>query len=190
MQSSLSLILFLATAVSGQAQSPIINSGACTATGPWKVSPSLQSDTGWLTADLDTFNGKAEDVAVVFKPRIDTNANYSITMYTPGCLQSDTCNNRQDKVNLYGEYLIGNATGFTNQISQSNNLNKYDNIYNGYINASSNNFSPSLKLAPMTGSKGIVVAQRIQINMLKDSALDPNAKMMPYVVSNELTCHS
>lgn len=194
MPSILAIAVLLAASVSGQSlasaplPSPIVNSGACTATGPWQVSPSHLSSSGWLTADLNAFTGKAEDVSVVFKPQIDTNANYTVTMYTPGCIQADTCDQRGN-VNLNGYYIIGNLSGIATQISQTNDYDKYEVIYHGPINASSNSFSPSVKLAPLSNSKGLVVAQRFEFILINGSALGPTSATGSYVITYQFVVH-
>ncbi|CRK42667.1 hypothetical protein BN1723_016050, partial [Verticillium longisporum] len=73
-----------------------------TATGPWTESPSLQSNSRYLTAQFSADNISDSSAAVVFFPNIEESGNYSVEMYTPGCIQDDTCTSR-GQVNVTGD---------------------------------------------------------------------------------------
>jgi hypothetical protein len=136
-----------------------------TFTGPWTVSPSLQSVSEYLSA---TITG-SETVSVIFQPDIKQSGNYSVNIYTPGCIQDNTCTTR-GRVNVTGTMASGTANaGFSAEIYQTNNFDKYDQIYFGYIEAGSRSFRPSVTLSA-SSDQGIstlsVVAQRVGFTLI------------------------
>lgn len=140
-----------------------------TATGPWTVTPSLQSNSEYLTANLIGPGVSTNGVSVTFKPDIKQKGNYSVTMFTPGCIQDNTCDTR-GIVNVTGTYTTANAPGASTlptTIYQTNNYDKYDMIYQGPVDANSDSFRPTVTLAALSGQKDGVtlVAQRVQFNL-------------------------
>ena len=139
-----------------------------TATGPWTVTPSLKSNSEYLTADLIGPNVSTDSVSVTFKPDIKQKGNYTVTMFTPGCIQDNTCNTR-GIVNVTGVYTAAATPGVLTQstIYQTNNYDKYDIIYQGPVDANSDQFRPTVTLAALSGQKDgvILVAQRVQFNL-------------------------
>ena len=144
-------------------------SAISTATGPWTVTPSHQSNSEYLTAQLDG-PVTSDSASVVFQPNIKQTGNYSITIFTPGCIGDGTCATR-GRVNITGLMGSGSGTGPAQPVStelwQTNNFDKYDEIYVGRIDASSGSFRPSITLSPASGQTGplTVVAQKIRSNL-------------------------
>lgn len=137
-----------------------------THTGPWTVSPSLQSVSEYLTARVT----ESESISVVFRPDIKQSGNYSINLYTPGCMQDNSCSTR-GQVNITG-VMSSTNTGFTTAIFQTNNFDKYDQIYFGYIEAGSSSFRPSVSLSPVPGqdiNNFSIVAQRVGFTLISPS---------------------
>ena len=137
-----------------------------TATGPWTVTPSLQSTSEYLTANLIGPGVSTNDVSVTFEPDIKQKGNYSVTMFTPGCIQDNSCDTR-GLVNVTGLYTATSAPSSPITIYQTNNYDKYDMIYQGPVDMNSDNFRPSVTLAALSGQKDGVtlVAQRVQFNL-------------------------
>ena len=140
-----------------------------TATGPWTVTPSHQSNSEYLTAQLEgPISG--DSASVVFRPNIKQSGNYSITIFTPGCIGDGTCATR-GRVNITGLMGSGSGTGPAQPVStelwQTNNFDKYDEIYVGRIDIRSGNFQPAITLSPASGQTGplTVVAQKIRSNL-------------------------
>ena len=73
---------------------------------------------------------------VKFVPQINIIGNYSFDMYTPGCVQDDTCSLR-GIVNATIAYQDENGaiSSQSTIIYQNNNEEKYDNIFVGYLYA-------------------------------------------------------
>ncbi|KAL9103424.1 MAG: hypothetical protein Q9163_001526 [Psora crenata] len=138
-------------------------------TGPWTVTPSGKSYSRYLSADLSADSIRPEEVAVVFQPDIKQQANYSVTIYTPGCLQDNSCD-RRGIVNVTGNYASSAAPGIPlqTQIYQTNDYDKYDEIYSGPVDVNSGSFRPSVTLTPLlTQTDDItLVAQRVQFTLV------------------------
>lgn len=156
-----------------------------TVTGPWEVTPSFMSNSRYLSADLSGPNVKSQNVSVVFKPDIKQKGNYSVTIYTPGCLQDNTCAKR-GIVNVTGSYATSTVPGTSQatQIFQTNDYPKYDEIYRGPVDISEDGFRPTVTLSAMSGSSNLIVAQRVQFALTMNSTdgslnglyeFDPNA---------------
>jgi hypothetical protein len=139
-----------------------------TSTGPWTITPSLQSVSEYLSATIDG----SETASVVFQPDIKQSGNYSVNIYTPGCMQDNTCSTR-GQVNITGSMASGTTNaGFNTEIFQTNDFDKYDQIYFGYIEAGSSSFRPSVTLSPVS-NQGIanlsVVAQRVGFTLISSA---------------------
>ena len=139
-----------------------------TVTGPWAVTASGQSYSRYLSADLSGANANAQNVSVVFKPDIKQKGNYSVTIYTPGCIQDNTCSSR-GIVNVIGNYSTKTAPDapLSTQIFQTNNYDKYDEIYRGPVDDTTDGFKPTVTLTALSGTGGgkILVAQRVQFQL-------------------------
>jgi len=141
-----------------------------TTTGPWSVTPSHQSNSEYLTAQLEGSPVAPDAATVVFEPNIKQSGNYSITIFTPGCIGDGTCATR-GRVNITGVIGSGTGTGPSQPLStelwQTNNFDKYDEIYVGRIDATSGSFRPSITLSPAAGQNGplTIVAQKIRSNL-------------------------
>jgi hypothetical protein len=139
-----------------------------TTTGPWTVTPSRDSGSEYLTASI---TGTSTD-SVIFLPDIKQSGNYSVNMYTPGCIQDNTCSSR-GRVNVTGVMASGTSGAlFSTEVFQTNNYDKYDQIYFGYIEAGSTSFRPSVTLSAATGqslTNLTIVAQRVGFTLISSS---------------------
>ncbi|KAH7408155.1 cortical protein marker for cell polarity-domain-containing protein [Phaeosphaeria sp. MPI-PUGE-AT-0046c] len=135
-------------------------------TGTWQVTPSHNSNSQYLTTVLQGDPIRPESASVTFSPDIKQSGNYSVTIYTPGCQGDGTCGTR-GRVNVTAR--ISQGGGKETILWQTNNFDKYDEIYNGYIDAAGG-FQPSVILRPAS-SQGpgplTVVAQRARFTLLK-----------------------
>lgn len=143
-----------------------------TATGPWKVTPSHQSTAEYLTAQLSApiTNTSA---TIVFSPDIRESGYYSVNMYTPGCLQDGTCASR-GQIEVSGQMTADpTKSDFkTDTFYQTNNFDKYDQVYYGMIDASSSSFRPQITLTPRA-DQGLanmtMVAQSIGFTLINST---------------------
>ncbi|OCK84698.1 hypothetical protein K432DRAFT_102210 [Lepidopterella palustris CBS 459.81] len=136
----------------------------------WTVTPSGQSNSEYLTAVLSGSNIEPEAATVVFQPDIKQSGNYSVTVFTPGCISDGTCATR-GRVNITGS-MASSTKAFnqplSTQLFQTNYFDKYDQVYFGYVDANNNNFRPTVTLSPAAGQSGplTVVAQRVRFELL------------------------
>ncbi|KAF2682613.1 hypothetical protein K458DRAFT_405380 [Lentithecium fluviatile CBS 122367] len=151
--------------------------GSATKTGPWLVTPSHDSNAQYLTATLQTNNIDPSANFVVFQPNIPQSGNYSIKMYTPGCRGDGTCGTR-GRVNISSSVSSKKTIPSSVELYQTNEFDKYDEIYNGYVDAT-DGFRPSVTLAPVANQNpgtGVltVVAQRVGFEVLNASSGELN----------------
>lgn len=146
-----------------------------TATGPWVVTPSHQSTAEYLTAQLSA-PITSSSASIVFSPDIKQAGKYTVSLYTPGCLQDNTCSSR-GQVLVSGQMTAdGGANGTVNptraSIYQTNNFDKYDQIYTGFIDASSESFRPSVTMTPLDGqslTNMTFVAQKVGFTLIEST---------------------
>ncbi|KAL1836376.1 hypothetical protein VTJ49DRAFT_5231 [Mycothermus thermophilus] len=143
-----------------------------TTTGPWTVSPSFQSTAEYLTAQLAA-PITDESASVVFTPDIRESGHYSVNLYTPGCLQDNTCATR-GQVRLTGQMTADPTKSQPIDVTlyQTNNFDKYDQIYFGLVDASSGSFRPRVTMTPLAGqdlTQMTFVAQRVSFTLINST---------------------
>jgi hypothetical protein len=144
---------------------PSTSRSEATSTGPWQISPSQSSSSKYLTTSLQGTPIDPDAASVTFLPDIKQSGNYSVTIYTPGCQGDGTCGSR-GQVNVTA-YMGG--PGEYKALWQTNNFDKYDEVYNGYIDATATS-RPQVVLRPSQDQGPgplTVVAQRVRFTLLK-----------------------
>lgn len=105
---------------------------------------------------------------MVFQPDIKQSGSYIVTIFTPGCQQDNSCNVR-GIANVTGDFATGTKSTrpTPTQIYQTNDFDKYDQIYSGYVEANSGSFRPTVTLSPISGQANDIslVAQRVQFQL-------------------------
>jgi Cortical protein marker for cell polarity len=132
-------------------------------TGDWTVT-SAGSSTDYLVANASSSSG----VSITFRPDIKQSGNYSVLLYTPGCSVADTCQSR-GMVNVTATFSSTEteATLDTSTVSQTNDYEKYDTIYTGYIEANSGDFRSEITVTPSEGQGDIqIVASRVGFDLI------------------------
>lgn len=147
-----------------------------TVTGPWTVTPSGQSNSQYLSAQLP--KPVASDAAsVVFYPDIRESGDYIIKLYTPGCRQDNTCL-RRGQISVSGTLTASgtNRTMDPKILYQTNEFDKYDQLHIGSIDASSGSFRPSITMTPVPGQEQsipaddfVMVAQRVGFELMNST---------------------
>lgn len=147
-----------------------------TRTGPWTVTQSGQSSSQYLSAQLP--KPVASDAAsVVFYPDIRESGEYIIKLYTPGCLQDNTCL-RRGQISVSGTLTSSgaNRTMQSRVLYQTNEFDKYDQLYIGSMDASSDSFRPSITMTPVPGQSQsipgddfVMVAQRVGFELINST---------------------
>ncbi|KAK4127076.1 hypothetical protein N657DRAFT_566919 [Parathielavia appendiculata] len=145
---------------------------AATTTGPWVVTPSYSSTGEYLSAQLmaPITNTSA---SVVFTPDIRESGHYSVNLYTPGCIQDNTCTLR-GQIKLTGQMTADptKSQPIDVDLYQTNNFDKYDQIYFGLVDASSSSFRPRVTMTPLAGqslTQMTIVAQRIGFTLINST---------------------
>ena len=139
--------------------------------GTWdRMEKGSQSSSDYLSAFLLNPSQLGEETSVTFTPNLRQSGNYSVTVYTPGCLQDGSCPTR-GQVNLTGSMTSGDAPVSTT-FFQTNNYDKFDQIYYGYIDADVDNFRPSVTLSPVANQSTplTVVAQRVRFELINSTS--------------------
>lgn len=138
--------------------------------GDWTVTPagsSAVSSTSYLTAKASG----SSNLSVTFKPDITQSGNYTILVYTPGCSADGTCDSR-GSVNVTA--TLSSSTQEKKPIEsilwQTNQYEKYDTIYTGYVEASGDNFRPEVTITPVDGNgETTVVASRVAFQLINST---------------------
>ena len=140
-----------------------------TQTGPWSVTPSGNSAAQYLTANLTTDgNVTSASAEVTFLPDIRQSGNYTVTIYTPGCQQDNSCSQR-GKANVTGTFSA-DGKPVNNIIFQTNDFDKYDQIYTGPVDANSDSFRARITLSPGQNDSLSLVALRVRFQLLDPSS--------------------
>ncbi|WEW58854.1 hypothetical protein PRK78_004322 [Emydomyces testavorans] len=138
-----------------------------TQTGTWTLSQSVQSDSQYLIAQVNSETGPS--TSVTFFPDIKQSGNYSVTMFTPGCIQDGTCATR-GVVNVTGRYFASAKDPVQVLIHQTNNFDKYDQIYLGRVDAGNSNFRSEVTLSAQRGQGNInIVASRVRFQLISST---------------------
>ncbi|CAJ2502002.1 Uu.00g048550.m01.CDS01 [Anthostomella pinea] len=146
-----------------------------TSTGPWTVTESGASNSQYLSAELSK-PITSDAATVVFRPDIRESGDYIIKLYTPGCRQDDTCSSR-GQINVFATLNSTKTIQHLNEgvsLYQTNEFDKYDQIFIGNVDASSSSFRPSITLSPVpgqtvSGDQMIMVAQRVGFELMNST---------------------
>jgi hypothetical protein len=96
-----------------------------TRTGSWSTTEPGQSSSKYLTAHVT--DSTADGTSVVFEPDVKQSGNYSILLYTPGCVQDGTCGSR-GIVNVTATVTTDSDEPIQTVIHQTNLNEKYDTM--------------------------------------------------------------
>ena len=142
-------------------------SARATATGPWYNTPSRSSVADYLTVVTGPTN--VEQTEIVFEPEIQESGNYTVIVYTPGCIQDSSCSARA-LVNVTGTLTTEGDRTFNTQLFQTNDFDKYDQVYQGRIDATSDSFRPQVTIrASGLKTDQLVVASRVRFAYISSS---------------------
>lgn len=109
----------------------------------------------------------AGDTSVIFEPDVKQSGNYSVLIYTPGCRDNDSCDQR-GIVNVTATVSKSSDADEPIQTTlyQTNYYEKYDTLFTGHVDASNGSFRPRVTLTPASGQNDItVVASRVRFEM-------------------------
>lgn len=136
-------------------------------TGNWVVTPARSSSADYLTVVMPA-PIEATAASITFSPDIRESGDYSVNLYTPGCLRDATCSTR-GQFNITGSMTADGASPISTVLYQTNNFDKYDQIYFGKIDAASSGFRPRITMTPVAGQNldsMTFVAQKVGFTLL------------------------
>lgn len=149
----------------------VTTGASATTTGPWRNTPSFDSNSNYLTATLEGDDINSDDASVTFLPDIKQSGDYTVKIYTPGCSGDGTCGTR-GRVNITSNLSRNSENGQAiGELFQTNLFDKYDELYTGYVDAT-NGFRPSITLSPASGQRGplTIVAQKVRFELKNATA--------------------
>ncbi|KAJ9630213.1 hypothetical protein H2204_008574 [Knufia peltigerae] len=138
-----------------------------TATGPWYTTPSRQSVANYLTVVVGPTT--VNSTSIVFEPNVQASGNYSVIVYTPGCQQDSSCSARAI-VNVSGTLTSDGGQAFSSLIYQTNDFDKYDQVYQGRIDATTSSFRPAITITPSgLQNDQLIVASRVKFGFISST---------------------
>ena len=148
-------------------------------TGNWYTVPSRSSVADYLTTVVGPTSINSSKI--VFEPNINESGNYTVLVYTPGCMQDSSCSARA-MVNVSGTLTTDAEQSFSTQVFQTNNFDKYDQVFQGHIDAATGSFRPQVTIsASGLQPDQLIVASRIQFGYISSTGglnglfdFDPN----------------
>ncbi|QSL64712.1 hypothetical protein MERGE_002014 [Pneumocystis wakefieldiae] len=146
--------------------------------GPWIV---LRiNNQSYLSGNIS--RSAMEKSSVVFEPRLQKSGYYHVNLYTPGCIQDNTCSSRgivQVKI-----YYKENANPETVIVHQTQNYEKIDNIYKGFISGITPTFRPSVVIVPMQGQQEYINVVALAVKFIPVSIFSSSNGLFEYNPSN------
>ncbi|KAK8049476.1 Polarized growth protein rax2 [Apiospora phragmitis] len=142
---------------------------SATTTGDWKVTPSGQSSADYLSVNIPSPVNSAA-ASITFFPDIREAGNYTLSLYTPGCIQDNTCGTR-GQVNITWS-VSPNAPVGSKVLFQTNNFDKYDVLDMTILEASSSSFRPSVTITALNNqdlSSMTMVAQKVNFVLMNST---------------------
>ena len=138
-----------------------------TTTGAWYTTPSRNSVSDYLTVVVGPES--VDSTNIVFEPNIPSSGNYTVIVYTPGCIQDSSCSARAI-VNVTGTLTSSAGQTFSSQIFQTNDFDKYDQVYQGHIDATSSSFRPQITItASGLQDAQLMVASRVKFGYVSST---------------------
>ncbi|KAJ5794547.1 hypothetical protein N7457_001146 [Penicillium paradoxum] len=132
-------------------------------TGSWTV------ESGYVSAKVT--DSDASTTSVTFEPDLKKSGNYKIKVYTPGCIQDNSCSSR-GIVNVTATLTSGSDSDQPgpSYLYQTNYYDKEDTFYTGYVDANSDSFRPKVTLRAKDGQGDItIVASRVRFELLSST---------------------
>ncbi|KAI5786449.1 cortical protein marker for cell polarity-domain-containing protein [Peziza echinospora] len=144
------------------------------------------TDSQYLVATVPV--GSTNPPSVTFSPNVQQSGDYSVIIFTPGCIQDGSCGTR-GRVTVSGIYTSDQTTPVTVDIFQTNNFDKYDTIYQGQVDAASSGFRPTVNLAGSLGQtqQVSVVAHKVRFDLISNTTLGLNGLYEHKPGSNSIT---
>lgn len=117
--------------------------GTSSVTGNWTTSLAQGSYQWVLTNSFSTANFTNSSGAIDYKPNLPETGNYSVYVFTPGCVGNSDCSRRTKA--QYVTY-VSPSLSVNTTVDQRNATDGYTLIYRGWIPATSDLFQPHVSL--------------------------------------------
>lgn len=133
--------------------------------GDWRTTAVPDQSVHYLTTEVTD----PANTFVTFRPDVKESGNYSVLLFTPGCVADGTCASR-GRINVTAKLASSTrkAPPVETIIWQTNNFEKYDTIYTGFVEASSESFRPEVTIAPLEGTQ-TMVADRVMFKLISST---------------------
>ena len=137
---------------------PTLGSTSST-TGPFIVKSAFPATSA---SYLSSTNGGN----ITMEPKVLSSGNYSIRLFTPGCIPDNTCSTRG--IVRVQTFFAADSPPDEDMIYQTNDYDKYDTIFQGRVEAISDSFRPRVVISPADGQPADqnIVAQKVQFMSL------------------------
>ena len=138
---------------------PTLGSTSSTAGGSFNVKSAFPETSASYLSSQSGGN-------VTLEPKILQSGNYSIRLFTPGCIADGTCATRG--IVQVTTFFNENDEPSTTELYQTNYFDKYDTIFQGRVQAGSTSFRPRIVINAANGqpSDQTIVAQKVQFMAL------------------------
>jgi hypothetical protein len=138
---------------------PTLGSTSSTAGGSFSIKSSFPETSASYLSSQTGGN-------ITLEPKILQSGNYSIRLFTPGCIADGTCATRG--IVQVMTFFDENDQPSTTELFQTNYFDKYDTIFQGRVQAGSTSFRPRVVISPVNGqpSDQTIVAQKVQFMAL------------------------
>ncbi|EMR11728.1 hypothetical protein PNEG_00162 [Pneumocystis murina B123] len=146
--------------------------------GPWEV---LRiNDQSYLSANIS--RSALEKSSVVFEPRLQRSGYYHVHLYTPGCIQDNTCSFRGIvQVRIYYQENVNPVIVI---VHQTQNYEKIDNIYKGFISGITSTFRPCVVIIPIQGQREYINVVALAVKFIPVSIFSSSNGLFEYNPSN------
>lgn len=131
------------------------------------------SGSTYVSIDV-TDPAQISDVSVRFEPNVTYSGNYSMLLYTPGCVQDGTCAGRSGvQVSVFSS---SDSDPVNTTLYETNDYDKYDSIFMGHVEKPTGDFRPYVLVTPLASNPipFTFVADRIQtiVNSIEEDETD------------------
>ncbi|KAK6501804.1 hypothetical protein TWF481_009628 [Arthrobotrys musiformis] len=106
------------------------------------------TDSKFLTGTFSSAD--VEQASITFRPDIRISGQYQVLVYTPGCRQDNSCSQRGE-VTVTGTFAPNETTTPEMSFWQTNDFDKYDVFFTGYVEANSADHTVEITLRPTQG---------------------------------------
>ena len=139
-------------------------------TGNWNPMPAAQGFLQYLASTVSPADVNSTTIGFLPDiPDLGKSGNYTVTVYTPGCIPDNSCESR-GTVTVTGKLTATGGQAFSTVLYQTNNFDKYDTIYTGAIDACSASFRPEVVVQAAPGQGTVeIVASRIQFKPITET---------------------